>query len=272
MNKLNRADRIYEIIAGNGGRMSVKDIHEHLAEAEGIEKEKLLPTIVSPTVNQDNSQRTKKGLAKRFKTYGDGDEEWGFISILDTSKEKLESGNVLEKPEERIALLIETANRKTREMIKEAIKELSWQEFESNFLEEILEALGFNSVQITQRTRDGGVDAYCTYKKGLVESQAIVSARRWTGNHNVGVAEVHRLRGISTLADTAIIVSSSGFTPAAIREAAPVQNSRSIALVDLEMIVDACVDNGIGIDVVELPDFYSFVGIRRDVDNVLEEK
>lgn len=270
MGKPNRADRIYEIISQNGGRMSVKDIHEKLAEAEGVPKEALLPTIVSPTVSQDNFQRTKKGLAKKFRTYGDGDEEWGYISILTISKEKLESGNVLQKPEERIALLIEAANRQTRERIKKAIKELSWQEFESNFLEEILEALGFNSIQITQRTRDDGVDAYCTYRKGLVESQAIVSAKHWRGTNRVGVDEIRRLRGINTLADTAIIVSSSGFTNRAFIEAAPVHNSRSIALVDLEMIADACVDNCIGIDVVELPDFYSFIGIRRDADNVLE--
>ena len=68
----------------------------------------------------------------------------------------------------------ESENTAVRQQIFDAMADMSWQEFESNFLESILEGLGFTDIAITQRSRDGGADAFCTYKRGLVESTAIV--------------------------------------------------------------------------------------------------
>ena len=87
---------------------------------------------------------------------------------------------------------------------------MSWKQFETNFLQRILKANGFQSIEITQPTRDGGTDAYCFYRRGLVKSEVIVSAKHWS-HQKVGKAEVQRLRGIKGNADTGIIITSSGF-------------------------------------------------------------
>ncbi len=136
---------------------------------------------------------------------------------------------------------------------------MSWQEFESSFLAEILESLGFSQVEITQRTRDGGKDAECTYKRGLVQSRAIVSAKHWS--KTVGVQEVQRIRGIKGESDTGIIVTSNKFSPDAIKEAAPSQNQRAMVLIDGDLIVETCFEHSISVKAVDLPKLYKFVSI-----------
>jgi len=140
---------------------------------------------------------------------------------------------------------------------------MSWQEFESNFLIQIMEALGFRSIEITQKTRDGGKDAICKYKRGVVESEAIISAKKWK-TQKVSADEVQRLRGIRGNADTAIIFTSSKFTDSAISEAMPSQNQRSVVLIDGDLIVETCFSSGIGVKEIKIPTLYEFIGFGED--------
>uniref|UniRef100_UPI0040573BCF restriction endonuclease n=1 Tax=Candidatus Electronema sp. TaxID=2698783 RepID=UPI0040573BCF len=139
---------------------------------------------------------------------------------------------------------------------------LTWQEFETNFLERVLEALVFSSIQITQRTRDGGKDAECEYKRGLVKSKAIVSAKHWK-NKKIAADEVQRLRGIKGDTDTGIIVTSNHFSDEAIIEAQPSQNQRSIFLIDIDILIDTCFSKGIGVEKVSLQSCYRFTSMKK---------
>jgi len=254
-----RSDRIVTILSNAAGRLSVKEVADRLAQLEGAPS--LITSTVSATVAQDNKTRDAAGRTPRFKTYGDGNEQWGFVSLVETPKSAKISEP--EKLHERIPQFMEAANQVTRDRLRKAIAELTWQEFESNFLASVLEALGFNSVELTQLTRDGGKDAFCRYKRGIVSSEAIVSAKHWSGN-KVGAAEVQRLRGIKGSADTGIIVTSSQFTDDAKTEAEPSQNQRAIVLIDGDLIVDTCIATGIGVRAVNLPTLYDFVGLRDE--------
>ena len=225
-----RADRIVSILQDRGGRLSVQDIHEELESLEGVNPHDLGAATVPATVRQDNDTRVKKGHAKRFRVYGD-DEERGWISLVPSREASASVADVLAKPDEEIPRLVEEANSRVRRQLKEAIGRLSWKEFESNFLTQVLQGLGFDEVEITQPTRDGGRDGTCAYRRGLVNSEAIVSAKHWK-NQKVGPAEVQRLRGIKGSADTAIIVTYSTFTDGAVAEAKRSQNQRSMVLID----------------------------------------
>lgn len=250
-----RADRIYDILEKAGGRMRAKDVHTELAVKEASEPVDINAAIVPSTTRQDNTTRRNAGRQVRFNLYNDGDEEWGFISLIETEKDA--SG----AEPDPVPQMIENANDEVRGKLKAAISELTWQQFESSFLEQILEALGFADISITQRTRDGGTDALCTYKRGLVQSETIVSAKHWSSN-NVGPDEVQRMRGIKGNADTAVVVTSSTFTAGAVTEAEPSQNQRSIVLVDGNLIVDTCLEHGIGVRKRELPILYAFSGFQ----------
>jgi restriction endonuclease Mrr len=260
-----RANKIFEIIEQSGGRLKVSDIREKLCVFEKISAEELSQSVIPATVRQDNKTRDESGKVKRFNVYGDGDEEWGYVSIikqvnLETSKSKI-LGDYLQQ----FPALIEEANNKVREQLKKKIENMSWQEFESSFLLEILEGLGFSEVEITQRTRDGGKDSICTYKRGLVQSQAIVSAKHWS--KKVGVEEIQRIRGIKGEADTGIIVTSNKFSSEAIKEAAPSQNQRSMVLIDGNLIVETCFKNKIFVKNFDLPTLYKFVDIDYQAES-----
>ena len=154
--------------------------------------EELVPAVVSASVSYDNSARTAAGRVRRFRSYGGGDEEHGYVSLLKNEKLKYSKTDLLTNYENSIPSLIAEANDMVRNQLKKAIGELTWRQFETNFLVQVLEALGFNSVEVTQATRDGGTDAYCTYKRGLVSSEAIVSAKHWR-SANVPAQEIQRL-------------------------------------------------------------------------------
>ena len=250
-----RADRIYDILRQAGGRLRAKQVHAELAEREDVDPAVLNAAIVPSTTRQDNTTRRNAGRQVRFKLFNDGDEEWGYISVVDA--EPADSG----PDSDPVPHMIEEVNNQVRNQLKTAIGDLTWQEFESSFLEQILEALGFADISITQRTRDGGTDALCGYKRGLVQSEAIVSAKRWASN-NVGPDEVQRMRGIKGNADTAVIVTSSTFTSGAVTEAEPSQNQRSIVLIDGDLIVDTCLEHGIGVRKRDLPTLYAFSGFQ----------
>src|SRR5438876_7521071 len=160
-----RADLIFEILQENGGRLRVAEITPRLAEREGAES--LNASIVSATVSQDNRTRENRGDAVRFNTYGDETEEHGYVSIREAPGAPVDIDAVLGDYARQLPVLLERANQIAKHQLKNAISLLTWQDFESLFLQQILEALGFHGVKITQRTRDGGTDALCSYQRGL---------------------------------------------------------------------------------------------------------
>jgi hypothetical protein len=255
---MTRADKIFELLKTHGGRLRVFEIFEFLVEMEGSAE--LQANVISSTVHSDNRTRKLQGRAPRFNRYGDGTEEYGFVSIRNLVRLKNDLPGILKKYELQIPSIIEKANFNVRQQLKDAIRKLTWKEFETNFLSRILEVLGFQTVEITQTTRDNGTDAYCTYKRGLVISEAIVSAKHWT--LKVGKNEIQRLRGIKGPADTGIIVTSAAFTREAIKEAKPSQNQRAIVLIDADIIVETCINHSIGVKCIALPKLYKFTELN----------
>lgn len=248
-----RADRIEEILRNSRGRLPVPQIVHDLATIEGGDED-ALNASVSATVRQDNQGRVKRGQAKRFRVFerdGGGDEERGFISLV-------ASPEASQTDEERIAELVDSANSQVRVELRKYIEKLTWQEFESVFLPQLLEALGFQDITITQPTKDGGQDALCTYKMGIVSHEAIVSAKHWN-RQNVGPAEVQQMRGIVSDADTGIIVTSSNFTSGAVSEAEKrTPGYRTVILINGDLIVQTCIKEGLGVQEVELPKLFRF--------------
>ena len=256
-----RADRIYNILQSNNNKLKVSKIIELLQREEQVKD--LHSSAVTTTVRQDNQTKDAKGESPRFNHSGDGTEERGYVSI------KIKKGSIkIQKSisadyEKSIPEIIEKANEEVKNKLKTEISELPWQVFEDNFLEQILESLGFTEIQLTQRTRDGGKDAECQYKRGLVESKCIVSAKHWK-TKKLGADEIQRLRGIKGDSDTGIIITSNSFSDEAIREAKPSQNQRSIFLIDMNILVDICFEKGIGVEKNPLQTFYKFTGFKNN--------
>jgi hypothetical protein len=250
-----RADKIYNLLLSSiDVRLRVADIVKLLAIIENDPN--LQPGVVSSTVMMDNKIREIGGRALRFNRYGDGTEEFGHVSVRDIVQLSNDLPGILKNYVTQIPIVIEKANSMVRNELKAAFRRLSWREFESFFLYNILEVLGFQEIEITRPTKDQGADAYCAYRRGLVRSLAIVSAKHW--KNKVGIDEIRRLRGIRSNADTAIVVTSSKFSPEAIKEAEPSQNQRAIVLINAGLIVETCFNNGIGVERLTIPHLYKF--------------
>lgn len=250
-----RADRIFEIIEKNGGRLAIRQIMNHLKKYDEEKNLRLKYDAIGATVRADNRIRTMQGRAPRFSTSSDGNEERGYVSIYKDVKAGKKKTEILANPQIQIPALLEEKNEKTKLELREAIKRLSWEEFEDSFLESVLEGLGFRDIQLTKMTRDGGKDAICTYQKSLFKSQALVSAKHWKTT-SVGVAEVQRVRGITGDFDCAIIITSSKFTKDSIAEASKIHNQRSVLLIDMDYLVELCFQNKIGVKNLVVPELY----------------
>lgn len=260
-----RADKIYEILKENGGRLKVSEVCKLLSKIE--ETSELQAKVVSSTVRVDNKTKELQGEAPIFDIYGYGSEQYGYISIIGPKELEKSLKNILKKYETQIPALIERANLEVLQLLMGAIRKMSWKQFETNFLQRILKANGFQSIEITQPTRDGGTDAYCFYRRGLVKSEVIVSAKHWS-RQKVGKAEVQRLRGIKGNADTGIIITSSGFSAEATKEAAPSQNQRSIVLINGDIVVKTCLKNSIGVKQIKLQNLYKFTSLDPDLEEI----
>ncbi|WAS97989.1 restriction endonuclease [Nannocystis punicea] len=240
--KERRAQRIERLLREMGGRARTGDLAARLREDEG--NDELSSGAIYVAVNNANRQAEASGERKRFHTYREG-EQRGWIRLETGSQ--YPRGSAAKSIEESIY----EANHKLDEQLRQRLARMSWRTFESNFLRAVLEALGFQDVVITQASRDGGYDATAAYRRGLVDAQALVSAKHWA--RPVSVEEVRMMRGIKGPQDTAIIVTTSTFTQDARNEAKPGQNQRVVYLIDGETLVRICKEHQIGVRYAQLP-------------------
>jgi restriction endonuclease Mrr len=63
-----------------------------------------------------------------------------------------------DSPARTLEVGIREANERVSDDIRKWLEQMDWRTFETTFLIKVLEALGFQDVQPTQATRDGGVD------------------------------------------------------------------------------------------------------------------
>jgi restriction endonuclease Mrr len=239
-----RVDRIANVLEERNGRARIRDILTELRQRES--NEAIAAAAIHVAIQAENTRLEKLGERPRFRTVRQG-EEWGWVRLEPASE--FDPGSLAN----RIERTILDANKKVDEEIRSHLQKMDWRTFESTFLAEVLEKLGFQDVQITQPTRDGGTDARVTYKRGIVEAKAIVSAKKWS-SRSVGVEEVRLMRGVQGNEDTAIIVTTGRFTADAQQEARPSQNQRIVYLIDGEQVVEICKRHYIGVKTAALPE------------------
>jgi restriction endonuclease Mrr len=238
-----RADRIAKVLEENAGRLHVSDILRRLCDLEG-NQDIALPALYQ-AIQNENERLREVGERPRFKTSKQG-EARGWVSL--EAESEFAADSVASDIESRVL----RANKQVDKALHDRLKKMHWRVFESTFLTAVLERLGFQDVQVTQATHDGGVDARVVYKRGLVEARAVISAKRWATN-SVPVDEVRNMRGIKGDEDTAIIVTTGRFTREAQEEAKPGQNQRVVYLIDGDRLVEICKQYEIGITRTSLP-------------------
>lgn len=122
-------------------------------------------------------------------------------------------------------------------------------EFE-DFLKEYLIKIGLDEVQITQRSRDGGIDL-TAIRKGIgnfSETDVIhyyIQAKKYTPKTKISVSKIRELKGTIPFGNKGIFITTSSFTSDALTEA---ENdiSKPVVLIDGKQLVLSCIDHQIG--------------------------
>jgi len=143
--------------------------------------------------------------------------------------------------EEQVQLI----NRRTREQFHDLLLTMPAKRFESLIMELLLK-MGFDegTLQVTPFSGDGGIDVVGVYKAaGLTEVNAAVQAKRWKGN--VGAPIVTQLRGSLQVHQQGIIITTSGFSTIARKEAIAPGKTR-IALIDGQELVEMLIKHRVG--------------------------
>ena len=116
-----------------------------------------------------------------------------------------------------VAGLIEEKNRDVRQTLLHRALAVSPAEFE-NLVGELLAAMGFEDVRVTNVTSDGGVDVYGTLVVGdAVRIRMAVQAKRW--KNNVQAPVVQQLRGSLGAHEQGLVITTSNFSSGARVEA-----------------------------------------------------
>ena len=147
-----------------------------LAIAEGlIEPQGLTPEAsVNAVLTRDIKQRNAAGREQRFRVHGRG--MYGLATPVD-----LLGGAITEN------------NQRVRRRMREILSETDPQQFEI-LIGELLIALGFEDVEVTKYSGDGGIDVRANLSVGgVTEVKTAVQVKRWA--NNVSGKTVRELRG-----------------------------------------------------------------------------
>lgn len=139
---------------------------------------------------------------------------------------------------------IATYNKKTREALHEKLRKMSPTAFE-HLIAQLLSEIGYEDVEVTGRTGDGGIDAIARLSAdGVTDVATAIQAKRWS--HNVGGSVVREMRGSLMVDQRGLIMTTAEFTKDA-RDEAKAPGKQPVSLVNGEKLIDLLVKHDIGV-------------------------
>lgn len=138
-----------------------------------------------------------------------------------------------------------------KENILNQLKKMNPYDFEK-FCMKLLKVYGFCNVEVTQKSRDGGIDGHGRLKVGLAHMNVAFQCKRWD-NATISRKEIDAFRGaIQGEYEQGIFFTTSSFTKEAMRFSIK-QGAVPIILIDGDMVVDFMIEKQFGIEHEDLP-------------------
>jgi restriction system protein len=134
------------------------------------------------------------------------------------------------------------------------------------FAKRLLEVYGFEGMQVTQISNDGGIDGYGKLRIGLAHMNVAFQCKRWTTG-NVGRPEIDKFRGaIQGEYEQGIFFTTSSFAPGA-KAVSIKPGAVPVILIDGPSIADLMIDKGFGVQRDFLPVYtYALDGVMAEDD------
>jgi restriction system protein len=224
---MNLADIAEQVLReANGGPLHYREITERATKA-GL----MTPTGETPwasinaAMGVDNRRREARGDLPRFVGAGSG------YYRLRTAATEVERA-------------IERWNDRTKQDLLVQLGEIDPGTFEE-LVGELLERIGFEDVEVTKRSGDGGIDVRGLLTVGgVTRVKTAIQVKRWA--NNVPDRIVRELRGSIGPAEQGLIITTSRFTKAA-RTEADMTDRAPITLIDGDLLVELLAEYEIGV-------------------------
>ena len=176
----------------------------------------------------DIKHRSEKGETSRFVKYGKG--------LVGLSR-WMATG---------LAAQIRQLNRDEEKKLLKRLRNMTPGEFEE-LVGELLIALGFEDVEVTKLSGDGGIDVRGILVVGdVVRIRMAVQVKRWKKGNNVLAPVVQQVRGSLAAHEQGLIITTSDFSKGAVEEAGMV-DKKPIALMNGEQLVRLMMEHDIGV-------------------------
>ena len=142
-----------------------------------------------------------------------------------------------------VVRLIQEQNREARQALLDRARNLAPDGFE-DLVAELLAAMGFEDVEVTSSSGDGGIDVRGTLVVGdAVRTRMAVQAKRW--KHNVQAPVVQQVRGSLGAHEQGLIITTSDFSRGA-RDEAVRPDAAPVALINGERFAALLAEHEIG--------------------------
>jgi restriction system protein len=106
---------------------------------------------------------------------------------------------------------------------------------------ELLARIGFEEIEVTSYTKDGGIDVRGTLLVGdVIRTRMAVQAKKW--KHNVQSDAVQKLRGSLSVHEQGLIITTSDFSKGA-KEEASRHSATPVALMNGEQLVALLIEH-----------------------------
>ncbi|MBM9538844.1 HTH domain-containing protein [Desulfobulbus alkaliphilus] len=222
------AQKVLEMFGGK------KPMHYKEVTAKAIEKGWLITggktpdaTMYAQVITEIKRQQ-KRGERPRFVQHGRG-----YIGL----SQWLGRG---------LAFQIEQHNHQVRKALRERLLIMKPGEFEE-LISQLLAEIGFEMVEVTKLSGDGGIDVRGTLVVGdVIRIKMAVQVKKWKLKNNIQAPVVQQVRGSLGAHEQGLIITTSDFSPGAIKEAAQADKT-PIALMNGEQLVMLLMEHGIGV-------------------------
>lgn len=145
-----------------------------------------------------------------------------------------------------LAFQIEQHNHQVRKILRERLLAMKPGEFEE-LISQLLADMGFETVEVTKLSGDGGIDVRGTLVIGdVVRIKMAVQVKKWKLKNNIQAPVVQQVRGSLGAHEQGLIITTSDFSAGAIKEAAQ-PDKTPIALMNGEQLVMLLMEYGIGV-------------------------
>lgn len=145
-----------------------------------------------------------------------------------------------------LAFQIEQHNHQVRKALRERLLGMKPGEFEE-LISQLLAEMGFEMVEVTKLSGDGGIDVRGTLVVGdVVRIKMAVQVKKWKLKSNIMAPVVQQVRGSLGAHEQGLIITTSDFSAGAIKEAAQ-PDKTPIALMNGEQLVMLLMEHCIGV-------------------------